>query len=69
MTEEEAKTKWCPMVRINVALNAAQGVGAFNRDGGDFDCIASDCMMWRWNTRIKIGYKYEGGYCGLGGKP
>ena len=33
MTEEEAKTKWCPMT--------------FNTPSGEVcRCIASDCMMW-----------------------
>jgi hypothetical protein len=38
-------------------------------------CVASDCMMWRWNTagfkyfdgdRIDVPSKTDG-YCGLGG--
>jgi hypothetical protein len=58
MTEEEAKQKWCPMVRL---LSVNDKVN-FNRnyDGEIFNtthCIASDCMMWR-ETRtetIKTG--------------
>ena len=52
MKEEEAKTKWCPMVRCSNT-----GDGADNRviDKGKvygtntpWDCcVASDCMMWR----------------------
>jgi hypothetical protein len=49
VTEEEAKTKWCPHVR-------AYGLPefpAFNRHSdGSVDratgCIGSACMMWRW---------------------
>ena len=62
MTEEEAKTKWCPMVRIdgsNMSMNI---------DDGKADllptCVGSDCMMWR-PLRGKFGYS---GYCGLAGK-
>jgi len=74
MTEEEARTKWCPMARVPVA------------DSG-FKCIASDCMMWRdvleqynvtkeslqkdlksWNsTDIIIERETGNGYCGLAG--
>lgn len=34
MTEEEAKTKWCPMAKTSI----------------DENCIASGCMMWVWDT-------------------
>lgn len=52
MTEEEAKTKWCPMVRFNTET---KNFNAFNNReemllnaAGDYcKCIASDCMMWR----------------------
>jgi hypothetical protein len=42
-------------------------------------CIASDCMIWRWNKVIWDDKNYKDsikgnkivktGYCGLGGKP
>ncbi len=32
--EDEARTKWCPMVQ------------------GDATCIASGCMMWRWQPLL-----------------
>ena len=38
MTEDEAKTKWCPHARFN---------GDNMSESGDLaKCIASDCMMW-----------------------
>jgi hypothetical protein len=62
MTEDEAKTKWCPMARC-----WGQS-GPVNRDGGKprigAMCLGSGCMMWRWldeDDRI--------GYCGLAGQP
>ena len=33
-TEEQARTKWCPL---------RESAGCFN-----FNCIASECMMWDW---------------------
>jgi len=51
-TEAEAKLFVCP----------------FRRDGGqEKNCIASRCMMWRWNmwqTKEHIN-----GYCGMAGVP
>lgn len=58
MTEEEAKKKWCPMVRAGHVA----GMAVNTEPNGDFveatRCIASDCMMWRFTTT---------GYCGLAG--
>ena len=67
MTEEEAKTKWCPMVR------AGNEAGCNRQDASD-KCIASGCMMWRdYADRIRnpiIPDEMKGhGYCGLAGKP
>lgn len=65
MTEDEAKTKWCPMVRTGLA--AGMSVNRHEADSpGSFDgvhdvtrCLGSGCMMWR---------EYRGkGWCGLGG--
>lgn len=60
MTEDEAKTKWCPHARV------WNGEGtAYNRDFNHGEsCFGSACMMWRWNSIAKIE-----GYCGLAGKP
>ena len=59
MTEAETKTKWCPMAR------AEWGEAAIDRDygGNAFDaclCLASGCMVWRWDT-------HKDGQCGLAG--
>lgn len=58
MTEEEAKTKWCPFARV-IATDATDSpilnLGAYNRiavKAGERSCgmcIASGCMAWRWD--------------------
>jgi hypothetical protein len=40
MTEEEAKTKWCPFTRNG-------GEAGCNRVAST-ECIGSACMAWRW---------------------
>lgn len=60
MTEEEAKTKWCPMIRTGMVAGMAVNHHVDMQPGGQgvYDetrCIASDCMMWRDS------------YCGLAG--
>lgn len=72
MTEEEAKTKWCPMTRVGHVAGMA-----INRhpDESDFyvdtRCVASKCMMWRENVveaLPKGKVVLINGYCGLAGK-
>lgn len=80
MTEDDAKTKWCPMVRFK---SAETGSGpAFNRGGSPDDwhilnCIGSRCMAWRAEMvdanddpkDIEARWIESGrGYCGLAGK-
>jgi len=81
MTEEDAKTKWCPHIRYPNLMDAdnnysdgcnvnAEG----NRSPSAFCCVASDCMMWVWDEAFtvnaanqKIGEtNYDTeGHCGL----
>jgi len=83
MTEDEAKTKWCPMAREYVINATAADVGQSetNMPYGDITCIASECMAWQWivtpeeaEKRGRVGMTYQpnektaGGYCGLAGK-
>jgi hypothetical protein len=62
-TEDETKKKWCPMARVQQASEGNEPIGEpFNRQWKQeglsghhsiaikaTQCIASDCMMWRWN--------------------
>lgn len=76
MTEEEAKTKWCPHA---VASHTDPRAGFRDDDGGRpkvHPCIGSACMAWRWggswprpDDPPEIRSFYDGGFCGLAGKP
>jgi hypothetical protein len=76
MTEDEAKTKWCPHVR-HTALPMSNGDAAvYDNRSSEVAfhvagcCIASACMAWRWldDPEALEGEPYEG-YCGLAGRP
>lgn len=75
VTEEEAKKRWCPMVRHSNGPD-----GTWNRYASNpqipehYKCIASECMAWRLAEREKIDMygKTKGqnrGFCGLSGNP
>ena len=66
MTEEEAKTKWCPMARA--ATHFGPNTISANNVGGPITrCIGSECMMWR-HIIGDIMDETRHGYCGLAGK-
>ena len=49
MTEEEARSKWCPQARTYDEGSVAPVTLNRDFDGDIFNscnCIASDCMMW-----------------------
>jgi|HubBroStandDraft_1064217.scaffolds.fasta_scaffold778719_2 hypothetical protein len=49
VTEDDAKTKWCPFTRVGEQASGA----AENRPDGSFNCIGSACMAWRWKDDIE----------------
>lgn len=75
MTEEEAKTKWCPHARVleGYAERTSANRTAEGKPAGL--CIGSGCMAWRWVDGPedvfmgdpKLGGRLEKaeGYCGL----
>ena len=58
MTEEEAKTKWCPKVQLIAAGEyVIDNRGSHNMSGdnaisNDSNCIASECMWWVWDEEF-----------------
>ena len=56
MTEQDAKTKWCPQV----------GGRPSKGYPGVTNCIASECMWWVWNDETHLTGKdrTNGGHCG-----
>ena len=83
MTEEEAKTCWCPFARDSRVVRAENPGG--DRSTG-FCCIGSACMAWRRGGEQKFRDRRTGklsdrdmtgngewidvaGYCGLAGLP
>ena len=75
MTEDEARTKWCPYA-INASADLALGDMGWDKEISKihpaFRCIASDCMMFRWYFKDRDTHPHEksdiDGYCGLAGK-
>jgi hypothetical protein len=83
MTEDEAKTKWCPFARVSLAGTKLQ-ISPHNRAEADHGsrvdsvpnppyarCLGSACMAWRWAQEplpAVVDDAVEGrGYCGLAG--
>lgn len=68
LTEKEARTKWCPHVRV-VEGDDDRLHGPFNRyhsglgystvDGKEARCLASDCMAWRWAYKEVDRHSYR----------
>lgn len=61
MTEDQAKTKWCPFARQVVSIQHADGshiaIGSANRSEGGMlgMCVGSQCMAWRKRPTGDVG--------------
>lgn len=58
LTEEQARTKWCPHVRHAVVTSRDLPASATaNRENGEHygcgptDCISAECMAWNWTDQ------------------
>ena len=72
MTEDQAKTKWCPMVRSAESIESSVCNRYSERsddsgltDGSWNKCVASGCMMWKVVIRKGGGLLEDSGECGL----
>lgn len=68
MTEDEAKTKWCPFVQFSVGQVSDKPLWLSNRNDPDttkVTCIASACMAWRYSDKGFVDKADWQGYCGL----
>ena len=70
MTEDEAKTKWCPMAR---SVGNGENRTPFGAADASCLCLASGCMAWRWarwdGEKAKNLDGKHTGSCGLAGRP
>ena len=53
ITEDEAKTKWCPFARsiVSTGGGANRGTDSAGRPPPNVNCIGSACMAWRWDGK------------------
>lgn len=81
-TEDEARKMWCPFVQVALAQShGAFGHSSSSRtnrppetyrDGRNIkldgpNCIAADCMAWRWK-KVSNVFSTTHGHCGLAGQ-
>lgn len=64
LTEEEAKTKWCPFARFAFPNGSSANRDDHPRCQEHTRCIASACMAWR-NEHGDWSGKEPRGFCGL----
>lgn len=83
MTEDEAKTKWCPFARHEATAGNRLPYGKPGDEPAPDDycaeaamllpCIGSACMAWQWKRKPGVKGHCEtvphpgNGFCGLAG--
>jgi hypothetical protein len=63
LTEAEAKTKWCPMIREDGERGSCGSNDPYQTSTNN--CIGSNCMMWVWVLTSHSDEKDDCGECGL----
>nr|WP_041757889.1 hypothetical protein [Bradyrhizobium sp. ORS 278] len=74
VTEQAAREKWCPYVRIDNNNRLFNSVtGGFQGSDRQYHCIGNDCMGWRQLHLSHLKGSDDGvtahGYCGYAGRP
>lgn len=78
ITEQEAKTKWCPESRARAEHSNGDAPTTVNRHHGETifsrtRCLGSACMAWRVSVskypEHADGQPIPRGYCGKAGRP
>ena len=62
LTPIEAQQKTCIHAHQVRLMSIALEMSSLELPSGDANCLADDCMHWRWGMQDK-------GYCGLSGRP
>jgi hypothetical protein len=69
-TEEKACHRWWARYNgSNRWTMKGRGANTIKQLTESSRCIASECMMWRWDRDDLTGNLEKWGYCGLAGKP
>ena len=66
MTEHQALRKWCPFSRVDSTYITPNRSMYGNNILEGSNCIASQCMAWRfWGGQKNILQEEKQGFCGL----
>jgi hypothetical protein len=73
LTEDDAKTKWCPETRVAITAGmAANRTASMSEDGRGYAnifeetrCLGSGCMLWRWQSLTSGPGGQAIGFCSL----
>ena len=68
MTEDEAKKRWCPDARVELAASNRIPSDSLVKMPGTL-CMGSQCMAWRWDRTFVTPVEPTVGYCGRAGRP